>query len=503
MNANDRSRPEPTKLKRTPRPEPTVVGIGASAGGLAALKTFFHHVPADSGLAFVVVVHLSPEHESHLADLLQPHVAIPVQQVTETMPLEPNHVYVIPPNANLNTIDTHLRLSELEEKRRERAPIDHFFRTLASTHDGHAIGVILTGTGSDGTLGIKDIKAKGGLVIVQDPNEAEYDGMPQSAIATGTGGPRSCRWRRSPPQSCASRSTTPRLPLREDAEEVTEGRRQLSAEDVRAAPRPHRTATSAATSAPRSCDASRAACSCNHIEELPGLSREAPRAAGRGPRAGGRSADHGHELLPRPGGVREAGERRHPGGCSTARGRTTTCASGRVGCATGEEAYSLAMLLVEEAGARDSPPQIQIFASRPARALARQGARGLLSGRHRSRCRRRAAEALLPEGGRRLPHPQGGPRPGRVRAPQSAGRPALLPARSDRLPQPADLPAARRAARRHRAVSLRAAAGRLAGAGLRGNDRRLRPVPCARTRSTASTASATCRRRSRACRSSR
>src|SRR5262249_23650746 len=138
-----------------------------------------------SGFAFVVVVHLSPTHESHLAELLQPHVPFPVQQVTESVPLEPNHVYVIPPNANLNAIDTHLRLSKLEERRQEPAPIDHFFRTLATAHDGRSIAVVLTGTGSDGTLGIKDIKASGGLIIVQDPNEAEYDGMPQSAIATG------------------------------------------------------------------------------------------------------------------------------------------------------------------------------------------------------------------------------------------------------------------------------------------------------------------------------
>lgn len=165
--------------------EPTVVGIGASAGGLAALKAFFERVPAESGLAFVVVVHLSPDHESHLAELLQPGVRIPGEQVNSTTLLEPNHVYIIPPNANLNAIDTHLRLSKLEERRQERAPIDHFFRTLASTHDGNAIAVVLTGTGSDGTLGVKDIKANGSIVIVQDPTDAEYDGMPQSAIATG------------------------------------------------------------------------------------------------------------------------------------------------------------------------------------------------------------------------------------------------------------------------------------------------------------------------------
>lgn len=164
---------------------PLVVGIGASAGGLAALRMLLERVPENTDLAFVVVVHLSPDHESHLAALLQPHVRFPVQQVSETTPLKPNNVYVIPPNANLNAIDTHLRLTKLEERRRERAPIDHFFRTLAKAHDGRSIAVVLTGTGSDGALGVKDIKASGGLVIVQEPAEAEFDGMPQSAISTG------------------------------------------------------------------------------------------------------------------------------------------------------------------------------------------------------------------------------------------------------------------------------------------------------------------------------
>jgi two-component system, chemotaxis family, CheB/CheR fusion protein len=180
------TRPKLADEPREEKPEPlTIVGIGASAGGLAALKTFFEHVPADSGLAYVVVVHLSPKYESHLAELLQPHVHMPVRQVAETVSLEPNQVYVIPPNANLDTIDTHLRVTQLEPRRQERAPIDHFFRTLASTHDGKAIGVILTGSGSDGTLGLREIKERGGLTIVQDPTEAEYDGMPQSAVATG------------------------------------------------------------------------------------------------------------------------------------------------------------------------------------------------------------------------------------------------------------------------------------------------------------------------------
>src|SRR5262245_40506277 len=101
-----------------------VVGIGASAGALGALRTLFSGLPKQPGVACVVVVHLSPEHESHLVGLLQPHTSMPVRQVTQTTAIEPNHVYVIPPNANLSSIDSHLRLSGLEERRSERAPID-------------------------------------------------------------------------------------------------------------------------------------------------------------------------------------------------------------------------------------------------------------------------------------------------------------------------------------------------------------------------------------------
>ena len=165
---------------------PVVVGIGASAGGLRALKQLFATVPADSGLAFVVVVHLSPDHESHLADLLQAQCAIPVTQVTSETLMEPNRVYVIPPGRNLSAIDSHLRLAPMANARMGRAPVDHFFRTLAATHDGASVGVILSGSGSDGTSGIRYIRGHGGMVLAQDPHEAEYDGMSRSAIATGS-----------------------------------------------------------------------------------------------------------------------------------------------------------------------------------------------------------------------------------------------------------------------------------------------------------------------------
>src|SRR5690606_13463473 len=106
----------------------------ASSGGLTALKKLLNTIPSDSGLAYVIVVHLSPEHDSHLADLLQSSSSVPVTQVQSEVAIEANHVYVIPPGKNLNTIDSHLRLSDLEPERRKRAPIDHFFRALAGTH---------------------------------------------------------------------------------------------------------------------------------------------------------------------------------------------------------------------------------------------------------------------------------------------------------------------------------------------------------------------------------
>ena len=186
MTAENDSPAAPTGAGQEGQQPPLyVVGIGASTGGVAALKALLGGLPANPGFACVVVVHLSPEHESFLPDVLQPHCAMPIQQVTATVALERNRVYVIPPNANLNTIDTHLRLSALEQRRIERAPIDHFLRTLAGTHDGSSIGVILTGAGSDGSRGLRQIKEHGGVTIAQDPDEAEADGMPLNAIATG------------------------------------------------------------------------------------------------------------------------------------------------------------------------------------------------------------------------------------------------------------------------------------------------------------------------------
>ena len=167
------------------KPDVPVVGLGASAGGLSALRTFLEHTPADGGVAYVVVMHLSPEYESHLSQVLSKHASIPVSQVEVDTALEPDHVYVIPPNRNLGTIDSHLRLTPLEEKRRDRAPIDHFFQALSKSHDGRGVAVLLSGGGSDGTIGLGRVKEAGGLTVVQDPAEAEFPTMPQSAISAG------------------------------------------------------------------------------------------------------------------------------------------------------------------------------------------------------------------------------------------------------------------------------------------------------------------------------
>jgi two-component system CheB/CheR fusion protein len=168
-----------------PSPEQFIVGIGASAGGLSALQNFFSHMPAASGMAFVVIVHLPPDHESSLPAILQQHTSMPVMAVTETVRVEPNQVYVIPPTKHLTMEDGMIRLSEPDRPRGRRVPIDLFFRTLAETHASQSAAIVLSGVGADGTIGLTRVKELGGLTLVQEPSEAEYPDMPQSAIATG------------------------------------------------------------------------------------------------------------------------------------------------------------------------------------------------------------------------------------------------------------------------------------------------------------------------------
>jgi two-component system, chemotaxis family, CheB/CheR fusion protein len=342
------------------KPDFCVIGIGASAGGLDALRAFFSRMPASPGFACVVIVHLSPEHESLLVQMLQPYTQMPVCQVVKTTVLERNRVYVIPPNANLNSIDTHLRLTELETRRAKRAPIDHFLRTLAETHGETAIGVILTGAGSDGALGIRQIKEHGGLTIAQDPQDAEYGSMPQSAIDTGAVDVVLAV--RDMPEEigsyCATRPAVPEpdaagdLPAevasvlekilgevrRRTGQEFAMFRRAMVLQRLRRRMR---------------------LCHVDSLEayfEVLRTSAEEPRALHNDLLLNVteffRDAVD-YAMIERV--LREVLERK---GATDKRVRIWS-----IGCSTGEEAYSLAMLLIEQSGGHDDRPALQVFAS--------------------------------------------------------------------------------------------------------------------------------------------
>ena len=163
-----------------------VVGIGASAGGLGALEELFVNLPADSGAAFVVIQHLSPDFKSLMKELLQRHTDMKVYRITQGMKLKPNSIFLIPPRKNLIVEAGILKLQERKKIKYEiNLPIDLFFNSLAKNYQEKAIGVILTGSGSDGTHGLRSISEAGGIALVQEPSTAEFDSMPRSALATG------------------------------------------------------------------------------------------------------------------------------------------------------------------------------------------------------------------------------------------------------------------------------------------------------------------------------
>jgi two-component system CheB/CheR fusion protein len=163
---------------------PVIVAIGASAGGVQALQVMFSMLPDNTGAAFVIIIHLDPEKHSELPSILAARTRMPVVQVMERAKLAANHVYVIPPDRSLRLIDHEIMASEFAEPTGQRSPIDQFFRSLADRL-GDGFAVVLSGAGSDGTIGVRAVKGTGGIILVQDPNEAEYSSMPRSAISTG------------------------------------------------------------------------------------------------------------------------------------------------------------------------------------------------------------------------------------------------------------------------------------------------------------------------------
>ena len=175
----------PADSSRSAIRAPLIVGLGASAGGIEALREFFHHVPPDTGTAYVVILHLSPDHDSMLAQVLQNSATIPVTQVKTQVAIEPNHVYVVPPNQVLSVDHHSIAVADITRPEQRRSPVDLFFRSLADAQGSRAACVILSGTGPNGSSGLKRVKEYGGLVIAQNPDEAQYGDMPRNAIATG------------------------------------------------------------------------------------------------------------------------------------------------------------------------------------------------------------------------------------------------------------------------------------------------------------------------------
>ncbi|MCF7990137.1 MAG: PAS domain S-box protein [Thiohalocapsa sp.] len=339
--------------------ETMIVGIGASAGGLDALKQFFSEVAGDNGLSYVVVVHLTPEHPSMLAELLQPFVKMPVQQVAGDVQIEPDCVYVIPPATNLSTIDSHLRLSRIEEKRLERAPIDHFFETLAESHRERCVGVILSGTGADGAHGISMIKERGGLTIAQEPAEAGFDGMPQNAIATGlidlvlpvADMPRHIR---------RFLRTRPKLEIVDDLSELNGDRQVLQRIFAQVRARGGQDFSRYKhSSVLRRIRRRMQLHQCEQLDKYLELLRADP----------GEAHALANELLItvtqffRDAKVFEHLERAVIPLLFRGKPAAEQLRVWSVGCATGEEAYSVAMLLLEHASTLQEAPEIEIFAS--------------------------------------------------------------------------------------------------------------------------------------------
>src|SRR5690349_8099738 len=170
---------------RTPALPSLVVGMGASAGGLEAFEAFFDRMPADSGMAFVVIQHLAPDRKSLIPELLARHTQMPVKQVQDQTTVAPNQIYIIPPNTTLTIRNGALHIAAPTEVHAQRAPIDAFFRSLAADQKDKAVCILFSGAGTDGTLGLRAVKEHGGMAMAQTTESARHDSIPRSAIATG------------------------------------------------------------------------------------------------------------------------------------------------------------------------------------------------------------------------------------------------------------------------------------------------------------------------------
>ena len=410
-----------------------VVGLGASAGGLEAFEAFFRHVPTDIGMAFVLVSHLDPSHESILSEIVQRTTALPVVEVTDQLTVKPNCIYVIPPNRDLTIFHGTLQLSVPEAPRGQRMPIDAFFRSLAEDQGEQAMGVVLSGTGSDGTLGLRAILGAGGTTFAQDPATAKYDGMPSSAIRSGYAAHVLPVEKMPDAMRAATRSSgihwvSPSSPamvrgLRQNPlhAAVAERARLLPVQEEHGHPA-HRAPHGAARPA-----------------EHRGL-RPVPEGAPRGgPGALQGTAHQRDQLLPGPRSLRGPPSRRPPPHLHGKAGRLglpgLDC---RMRVRGGGLLHRHPGPGVPRRGAHG--PQGPDLRDRPRRRRHHDRPRRHLPGEHRPGRLARAPSPLLPEGGGRVPGEEGDPGDGGVRRPGRRQGPAVHAARSPRLPEPHDLP---------------------------------------------------------------
>lgn len=348
-----------------------VVGLGASAGGLDPLQRFFENTPSDCGMAFVVVLHLSPKHESSVDAILRGSTAMRVIQVTQSLRIEANHIYVIAPNKQLQMNDGHIELLPMARPRGRHIAIDLFFRTLAKTHGTRAISIVLSGSGADGAAGIACIKEGGGITFAQSPDEAEYESMPQSAIDTG-----------------AVDFVLPVVDIPQRMVELWRSAQaiRLPAADDGEVPGSRPTSISAAQEAEEAMrdimlvlrertghdfqHYKRATVlrrierrlQVNLLTTLPAY-RDFMRQSAAEPAALLKDLLISVTNFFRDREAFDALEREVIEPLSAARDANDAIRVWSAGCATGEEAYSLSMVLSEHAAARSSAPQIQVFAT--------------------------------------------------------------------------------------------------------------------------------------------